>query len=303
MERDAMWFTRLALGAAGAVPAIASADNAHLPIKTISGASGDYQLRRQIGNTDQYRLYECGLPDGRWGILKIATDRSYNGNLQREDFNLSKMMRESLEVDRGRAEREKYDHHVGFPKVEESFILESQDKRRVNVLSFIEWINDISLLEPAFYIVDRDQEQVDPRTGAWMIGKPLKTLSFAHRYGIANKAMSRSNLLLNKKEHWAIVFDWTQSEFNSDPHILRKAFRDDIAQLALVGIEIMGGDLKTGKLPDHEQLTDGRYERLIREMAEGKYDDALELHGIFYKLIRELWPKEFHPYTATKRTH
>jgi hypothetical protein len=97
------------------------------------------------------------------------------------------------------------------------------------------------------------------------------------------------------------MFDWTRAVAHPDGTGPGPLARREIAQLAAMTATLLGADPRTGVLPASDQLTDGRFEELIRRMAAGGWADAGAAHHAFYDLIGQIWPRKFHPFTTYRR--
>jgi hypothetical protein len=306
---DAQWLTALVLGAASAVP-MCDGDEC----LAICGKNGDYiarNIRDPIATTPRFRLYGCDLPDGRKGVLKIATDVANNAALDREAILLGEYYEEARRIDAGLPREQRYQYGNFAPVVEESFISDTQMGRRVNVLSFTLYdglgetvVNrgtgaENRTLIPLCCIWERGQERVDPKTAAWIFGKALKVEAKANDLGVMIGDMTPSNILISAERHGVVVFDWTQATRISDPgdFPLAAAMRD-MSQIARGAIEALGGDYEKRYLPPSDQLPNSRFQKFLWRVAAGQTGTAFEEHEAFYKLIYELWPHGFHPYTT-----
>lgn len=301
-DSSAEWLAGLVHGAAAAGKAPGpTAVPAGRVITAPSGAQ--YGLGDSVAKTAGYNLYRCFLSNGTEGVLKIAATLEQNAALDREAYLLRHLMARSLEVDAGLEENKKYRHHYGFPEVVESFVSESQGNRRVNILKFAEMVTGIGDLTPLSSIIRKERQRIDRRTSGWILGKNLRTLSFAHRHGVANNGVSIGTVLINKPEHLTVLFAWDAATQPQDGKERTAAFARDISQLALAVIDALEGDLKTGKLPPEGTENDIRYQDFLVELASGRVADALEAHTRYYQLNREIYPvRGFHPYTAYPRT-
>lgn len=268
----------------------------------LKGAKGTFEIGKLLGNTSTYNLYQCvqqSAPD-RSLILKIATGVQYNGLLDREAFILRSLRTrtEELEVAYARVKKgpEMLNYQLCFPDIVDSFIAEGQGERRINVLRF-EGVDDVGELVPIGHIASRDRVRVDPRTSAWMMGKLLKILDFLHGEGVSIRRVTDENILIERKQHYIVFFDWTNATQYPEA-VPSDVAEEEISKAAHEVIIILGGDPVTGTLPPDTQLEDDRYAAMLHSLASGGYSDAGEAHAEFYKLIRALWPRAYHPYTS-----
>jgi serine/threonine protein kinase len=226
----------------------------------------------------------------------------HNPDIDREVYLLNLLRTTALEIE------EQYqaqhpgqgalNYRLGFPKVIDSFQVSETDIRKAMVLDFSGITDVLSELVPLKFITTRDKMRVDPRTSAWILGKFLKVLSFIHDQNVLQNRLVASNLLINRKEHLVTIFDWSMAQF-SETRVVGSALAQlEIVQVAECIQKILGADSETGKLPEHEDLHDTQYEDMLRKLAGGEYNDAYHAHEDFYKLIRAIWPKSYHPFTC-----
>lgn len=271
-----------------------------MPLK-LRGTTAEFTVVKLIGKTKTFNLYICKADgDDRQLILKIATAVEYNGLLDREAFLLRSLRTraEELEAAYARVKKgpEMLNYQICFPDIVDSFIAAGQGDRRVNVLRFT-GVDDVGELVPLRHVVSRDRVRVDPRTSAWIMGKLLKALAFFHGEGVFVDHLNGDSILIERKQHYVVVFDWVTAAQYPDEVPVDDVVKD-ISDAAREVIIVLGGDPDMGTLPPDAQLEDGRYAAMLHSLASGRYTDAGEAHAEFYKLIRVLWPRAYHPYTS-----
>lgn len=270
--------------------------------KIINGKKGVYRVGKRLGGTVSYTLYQCQQEGtGVELILKIAKDTAKNGLLDREAFLLKDMygQAEKLEADFAKASKGPtlLNYQLCFPAMIESFIVQDQGRRRVTVLGF-NGIENLKTLVPISHITSRNHVRVDPKTSAWIMGKLLKALVFAHDQGIAVGYLTGDNILVEGRQHYVTLFDWTRAT-RYESGVPLKLASEEISLAAKEVVTALGGNPVTGTLPENDQLTDGRYATFLQRLASGEYSDAGDAHSDFYTLIRELWPhRAFYPFTT-----
>lgn len=268
----------------------------------ITSPSGrSYQVLQKLGATGRYNLYLCLLPNGSTGVLKIAASGEQNSLLDKEALIMRLMSERAEEVERKRDPTQKpFNYQYFFPNLFESFLSESQGGRRVNILSFPEEVESLTQLTPLTELTEKEQLRVDPKTAAWILGKTLKVLAFAHDQGISNGLVVGSNILIEKAEHGVLLFDWTMATIHPGGTTPTEVCKQEITQAANAAIKIMGGDKDTQTIPSSDQLVDNRFELILQQMVRGGFSSASTAHDSFYKLIYELWPRGFHHFTTYK---
>lgn len=270
-------------------------------MELIGTADNIFQVGEPLGQTSRYNLYECTLPDDTVGILKIAADISHNPLLDREAFLLRTMREEAFRLEREYAkvktdDKGKLNYQFCFPEVIDCFASKEQGGRRVSILSFSAIAEELEELVPLSHIMSKDGLRIDPRTSGWIMGKLLKLLVFTHSQGISS-TLTGENILLNTKEHYIAVFDWTEATI-TDGVLANGLAVCEISQAAREVILAMGGDIETGAIPPDDDLPDSRYESMLFELASGNVESAKDAHAKFYDLILALWPRGFHPFTG-----
>jgi hypothetical protein len=268
----------------------------------ITGSAGKkYGVGKLIGSSELSNLYECDIGD-RCGILKIALETTDNPCLEREALTLRAMTAEAARLEAQNTLVEPYNYDRFFPTLIDSFVARNQNNRRVNILGFSPEIKDIGQLTPVSALTQIEKVYVDPKTGAWIIGKALKVLVFAHGQGISNGQILGNNILIERAIHGVIIFDWTSSSGQTDRTLPQELVRQDLSSIGRVATIVMGGDPSNGKLPESNQLIDDRFEEFLHQLTQGAIVSARQAHSMFYELIWNMWGREFHPYTTTTIT-
>jgi hypothetical protein len=280
-----------------------------MDITSPSGQIYTVMVEKPLGATDTFNLYQCILPDTRVCILKIASSIEHNGLLDREAYLLQTMQDEAASLEKEYVSKKKGDkmlnYQLLFPKLIESFIDPGQDKRRINVLSLFENTDDegnitsIKLEDdvPLSHLESRERVYIDHRTSAWILGKLIKLLSFAHALGISLGEINSENIILNRDQHYVALFDWSNATMSSGK-VSPSVISEELSQLANEIIRAMGGNPETGKLLSDDEFPP--YADFLRSLSLGKETDAFTAHEKFYELIRALWPREFYPFTVNK---
>ena len=266
-----------------------------------------YQVSKKVAETGNYRLYLCTQGGGeRQCLMQITTTVEHNGELQRAAYILKELQRRADELE------EEYAHvktdpkvilnyKLGFPELVDSFICEEQGRRQINILAFRN-VDDVSKVVPLINITERDRLRVDLRTSAWIMGKLLKLLAFAHSEGISIRLMTGGNILIEPDQHYVLIFDWSEARTYSE-RIPTAEQRQEISQAAQTVITVLGGSLETGVSPDDDEEAFVRYTEHLLRLARGSECNAQRAHEEFYKLIDLLWERKYYPFTAKPLNH
>lgn len=272
----------------------------------IDGGIAQYGVDKLLGETEAFRMYRCisAKFPGRELILKIVKEAALNPVLDREATLLISMRKEAFRIDKEYMEqtgaRDPLNYQYFFPEVVDSFVSESQGGRMALILGF-DISDKLELLVPIGRITRIDNLRVDPKTSAWMMGKGLKLLGFLSDFGVTNPNWSDENYLIQQEHHCVAVFDWSEATYlNPGKKESRDATRISIAALARLVITALGGDTRTGEIPDDSQLTDPGYAEMLKRFADRERDDAIKAHKAFYQLITDMWGRSYHPFSSYK---
>jgi serine/threonine protein kinase len=254
--------------------------------------------RRPLAATKSYRLYMARIAGtDNWCLLQIARERKFNGELSRAAVVLDELADTSRRYDEayGKLHEGKHLHYDRlFPEKVESFVSEDQGGRRVNVLSFTD-VSDVRSLVPLSNLRTKDRVILDLKTGAWVMGRLLKLLQFAHGQGIAVRSLRSNNILLDREQHFAIVLDWTDA-FMFQDKVSSEASTADIIRAAEAVLESCG--VTSDGLPYALDDSDTQYVALIRSFAEGCESSADAAHTQFYQLVHDVWGTGFQQFTT-----
>lgn len=273
----------------------------------VESDSQRYLVGDRVADFGAYRLYLCKQENtGRQCLFQIAADIGRNGLLDRAAYLLTELKRSSDELEEEYALVRKdpkvlLNYDLGFPELVDSFICHGQGGRRVNILAFRN-VEDVGRMVPIRNITEKDHRRVDLRTSAWIMGKTLKLLEFAHSQGITVGRVDGANILIEPDEHYVVLFDWSDAHTHADT-IPRKTTSNEIAQAAQAIITVLGGDFKTRSFPNDGEETFVRYTDHLLRLADGSQHTAETAHEEFYELIDGLWRREFYPFTFHTLTH
>ena len=262
----------------------------------IKGPDGKvYEVGKPLGGTDMFKIHECILPDKRVGFLKITT--AYILDVLRTEATETEIEYAKSNPGKG------LNYRFYFPELIENFICAEQENRRIIIVCMSEVSNKLGDLVPLGNLISKANERVDPRSSAWILSKLLKLLTFVHNMCISvGEAISRSNILIHRENHYVSIFDWSNAFYNMGG-VEPEACSDDLSRIAEQVIVALGGDPETGKLLEDDQLADGQYEDFLKKLLFNEVSSAKEAHEEFNVLKRELWPRGKHPFTTHKITN
>ena len=240
-------------------------------------------------------LYKCDPT----GFLKLARRPSDNDLLENE----AKILRHLVPAN---APDEKFYRYL--PRVLHEV---KHDERAGNVLPYFE--GHLSLAE----ILKAYPAGIDFRDMVWMYKRMLVGIGFAHTQGVVHGAVLPPHILVHPTDHGAKIVDWSCAVTDpkdhikvifSDyedfypPEILRKqpvAPTADIFMAAKCAVALLGGDVKTNRLPDTipAEIRDF-FAPCFHEIPHHRPRDAWDLHEIFDKLLLQVVGKPtYRPFT------
>lgn len=264
----------------------------------LESGSSQYQLGQKVAATSTYRTYICKeVSSGRQCLLLVAAEVGDNGGLDRATFVLRTLAQTALEYEEEYAKVNPGKKTLGydqlFPEVVDSFVPTDQGGRRVNILAF-RGVESVTVMAPLSNLAQKDRLRVDLATSAWIMGRLLKLLQFAHEQGISIHMLSANNILIDPTVHRAVVFDWSHSTMHQAEVPLTDR-KDDIAQAAKTVLGAIGGSIRDGTYPypvGDERL----YIEFLWGLASRREGNALHAHGKFYELTDSVFGRGFKPF-------
>jgi hypothetical protein len=270
----------------------------------VDGKNGSYDVGGLVAGNDRYRLRSCTDERGREMLFQIATDASRNSELSRNGWALRTLKEASDDVERRYKEaghEGALNYDLGFPELTDSFIFDGQGSRQVNILRFRE-ILELNGVIPLLKIW-KDGLRVDLQTSAWILGKLIKTISFAHDNRIQVHNITGNNVLIHPDQHYVVIFDWSGMTVHEGP-VPSMIVREEIKLAAQLAIKAVGGDLDLAMTND----ADLPYTRLLQSLASEGMSAASKAHQAFYGIVDQLcndpeiehWKAGFHHFTTSR---
>jgi hypothetical protein len=263
-----------------------------------NGAARYQILGEKVADTTAYRVYLCQeLGSGRTCLLQISAESTHNGGLDRAAYVLKELRKaadqlEELYATQSNGKKLHYDRL--FPVLVDSFTAASQGGRRVNVLAFTD-VEAPTQMVPLSNLAEKDRLRVELPSSAWIMGRLLKLLVLVHDENISVGSLSGNNILLDVKQHFAVVFDWSSATTHPSavPASVRK---EDIANAAKAVFGAIGGNPKSGAYICANNDERSYYE-FLWNLASRREASAQHAHEQFYELSDRLFGrgfKEFH---------
>ncbi len=263
-----------------------------------------YAIVELLGENENFRFYGVvsDTYPGQSMVLKIVVDKSKNGILEHEAFLLSEMSDEAKCIDEEYAAKndgKTLNYQIGFPKLIGSFVSPEQEDRRILILH-LTMSDTLSNIVPINLIREVDNVRVDPKTSVWVLGKLLKIIAFAHDIVCTTVGnLDSENIFIVKDNHLVGIFDWSKAVIHASP-ISEKTTRDELRRAVRSVLLLLGGDIQTGAIPDHEQLEgEGiRYRELLKSLLMKDFERVYDAHRYFYEVVEQIWERKYHPYTT-----
>lgn len=251
-----------------------------------------YDLQSLVAKNNRFELFQCNNKSGEEFLYQVPTEIG-DEHVDTNVFFLDKL--NALSNDVQALSETVLNYNLGFPSVVDRFV---EDEKSSYVLKF----NGVEQISDIIPIIKLHKEgfKVDLRTSAWIMGKLLKTLSFAHANKIEICDISANNILIYPNMHYVIVFDWSKAELTKITSVIAKR---EIKKAANVLIKAVGGDLESARLCDADDL----YISYIEKLADNGETSAAKAHTIFYGVVDELcsipgsvWKSGFHEFKTQK---
>lgn len=269
----------------------------------ITGKTGEYEIGDMVARNPRYRLYNCTDGSGRELLFQVAADPKRNGEVSRNAWVLSRLEKQAAEIEQEYAEvvgKGNLNYELGFPEVLDSFLAQA---KQVNILGFRN-VPSVKTIIPVVKIW-KDSLRVDLRTSAWMMGKLLKLLVFAHdnRLQLGESKVSGNNVLIEPDQHYVLLFDWSQATIHEE-EVPAKIRRGEIKAAAEVIIKALGDDLERAQ----ENEADKVLTNYLRSLATSGESSAKKAHETFYGIVDSLtenpdsvWRRGFYKFTTYER--
>ena len=170
-----------------------------------------------------------------------------------------------------------------------------------NQISIGQGFNSYTMLQlaPLSNISQRDNLRIGLRSSAWVMGRLLKLLAFAHDEGIAVKLLEGNNILLEPERHFVVVFDWSMAQLYP-VEVPATERRSDISSAARAVLHATGADAATGVYP-YPSDEAPKYVQFIWHLASRRESNAEEAHTQFYELVDALFGRKFLPFQTLPR--
>lgn len=264
-------------------------DSKHKPAATITSPERTYEVIKSLAAGEFSDVHICKSDI----LVKIAKGRKYNNKFQNEIDLLKKLNK--------RASGNSFE--VYFPKILETFSVKEPGRAVRNATAFKN--------RPHVYTLEQVREKyksgVHIKDMAWMVNRLFSALGFAHQVGIVHGAVLPNHVLIDTKDHSALIVGWTQavsmpgriksisSKYESwyPEEVIQK--RDcgpqtDIYMAARCAMYLLGIE-EPSKLPPKFR---GFFKACLMPQKAMRPDDAWEVHDDFGEILASLFgPRKF----------
>lgn len=260
----------------------------------IESDNDTYEIGKLVAKNRHFRVRECVNSKGRELLFQVAVEK-YDSKLSRNAWVLTRLKQQSDDIEK--TTDEFYNYDLGFPELVDEFVLKRQGHRKVNVVGF----REVPKLESVIPLIKfwKNSTFVDLRTSAWIFGKLLKIISFAHSNRIEINKITGNNILIEPDKHYVIVFDWSDSVIHPGDISLATT-RNEIREAAKACIRTIG-NLDKAAVDKKDQ----KYVQFLRSLSVDGASSAFHIHEVFYKLVDSLcedpdsmWKPGFHKFTT-----
>lgn len=271
-------------------------DSRYVNMASYTGTKGTYEIfgiktdadPAPLVETEVFRLYVAKTPTGQLGLMKV--NRPENADslsaLKREVRVLSSLQQIATQIDNETEGENKPFHGAFFPEVLE--VLNPSDDKIVVFLGYHPTISTYRQMRPMSMLTAT--EQIDLQTGAWILGKMLKTLSFIHSLDFTVNRIDASNIMLETDVHGTFVLDFSfASEEPTD-----EDKRNDMIAMAQAVWNAAGGTEEFVPTLHEELMTPEQHTKFVmflESLIAGKVD-AKEAHQQAYELFDTIWPRK-----------
>lgn len=230
-------------------------------------------------------------------LAQVANGVANNDAITRNAFVLSKLDNAATELETEYAKLGKgmLNYHLSFPEVYDTALFENS---KANIVRFRN-IKDVTKVIPLLKVW-KSGLKIDLRTSAWIMGKLLKILAFAHDQDIKVNTITGNNILIEPDQHYVLLFDWSRSVLGKVPASTK---REEVKMAAQCVVRALGGNLDAARVND----ADIPYTDYLHTLYTRGDSDATKAHRRFYEVVDSLcsnpdsvWKTGFYPFTTAK---
>jgi len=257
-----------------------------------------YVFNKIVAQNKQYRIWTCTDKNGHELLMQVASEQLDSSSISRNAWIINKLAQASDKIHEEHPDAS-FNYHLGFPKLHDEIVLTNQGVRHANILGFRN-VKNIGSVVPLIKIW-KDSLRIDLKTSAWIMGKLLKTISFAHDNRIEVNDISGNNILIEPDLHYVIVFNWSKSLICSE-EVSASTRRKEVKLAAKCVIKALGG------LSYHHDTIESPYVNYLKSLANTGNTDASKAHKLLYTIVDDLcenpfssWEKGFHEFTTIKK--
>lgn len=245
----------------------------------------NYEVGALIGEASKFRVY-LGEDNAQKIVMKVAKTFEDGDSLADEAswFNVLRVF--IAQVAKMQEQNRETNSHYDwlFANLTASFLEPSQKDRRINFFKVVDI--DLDQLIPLPKL--RTETEIDARTSVWILGRFLKIYSFYELLAVSGDNpiiryanFSPGDYLIGPETHRLIYYNHS----GSVAEVVANDYVKTITQFILewVGIE--------------DDAAEQKYLQLLNDFATNGRGTFEEAHIDLYRLIKELWGIQYHPFT------
>lgn len=230
-------------------------------------------------------------------LAQVANGVANNDAITRNAYILSKLDSAATEIETEYSKLGKgmLNYNLSFPEIYDTAALGDS---KANIVRFRN-VKDVTKVIPLLKVW-KSAMKIDLRTSAWIMGKLLKILSFAHDQDITVNTITGNNILIEPDQHYVLLFDWSRSVLGK---VAPSTKRAEIRMAAQCVVRALGGNLDAARVND----ADAPYTDYLHTLYTRGDSDATKAHRRFYEVVDSLcsnpdsvWKTGFYPFTTAK---
>lgn len=247
-----------------------------------------------------YTVHACTPPHSETTVellAQVANGITNNDAITRNAFILAKLdaAATEIEIEHTKLGKGPLNYDLSFPEVYDTASL---DANKANILRF-RGVKDVTRVIPLLKVW-KSSMKIDLRTSAWIMGKLLKILAFAHDQDIQVNTITGNNILIEPDQHYVLLFDWSRAVLGKLSASMK---REEVKMAAQCVVRALGGNLDAARVND----ADIPYTDYLHTLYMRGDSDAAKAHKRFYEVVDSLcrnpdsvWKTGFYQFTTMK---
>lgn len=244
----------------------------------------------RIGEASKFRIYSGKTDNDEQVILKVAKTFE-DGDILAEEaskFNILRTFETQVALLQEQKSHTNSHYDWLFANLNSSFMEPTQGDRRINVFTIPDI--DLSKLIPLTKLYG--EIKIDARTSVWILGRFLKFYSFFELLAASEEnsvarypLFSPDNYLIGPEKHRLIYYNFSGDMADVVAFDFVKAIAKFILDWAII----------------RDDSSEQRYFNLLKDFSEYGRNSFEKAHNDLYRLVKELWGIQYHPFTYRDR--